>query len=268
MDEADAAIGDRKMDLRGIMDTKRAFLSVLIALSLVLVYLPAAQAAPPPIPFSLFGTVRVDGANVSDGTVITAWINGIRYATGATYTVTASGSAYTLTVPGDDPATPAVEGGVNGDTIYILIDSGAATQTATWTSGSNQRRDLTMASVSSPTITVIADLDPFTSLQGVPSVAQSYLVAARKLTGNLNIVAPGEFEVSLDNVTFGPFVSLTPSSGSIAGRTIYIRFNRSGAGSTSGNIVHVSSGATSVNTPVSGTAIFPIKTYLPMIRKP
>ncbi len=47
---------------------------------------------------------------------------------------------------------------------------------------------------------------------------------------------------------------MTPTSGTVPSTTIYARFNRATEGTSSGNITHVSSGATTKNVAVTGTA--------------
>ncbi len=49
-------------------------------------------------------------------------------------------------------------------------------------------------------------------------------------------------------------MNLTPTSGTVASTPIYVRFNRATEGTSSGNITHASSGATTQNMAVSGTA--------------
>lgn len=98
----------------------------------------------------------------------------------------------------------------------------------------------------------------FSQLIGIPSPAQTYTIAATNLTNDLVITPPANFQVSNNNSTWftnaSPLI-ISPASGTIATTTIYVRLNASTAGSYSGNIVNASTGATSVNVAVSGTAI-------------
>lgn len=118
---------------------------VIIMTALLLLWPLALQAAPT-LPSSFYGTVQLDGANVPDGTVVSAWINGQKYA--QTITFTDNGlSVYVLDVPGDDPETSGtVEGGVAGDTVVFYIGNVQATPTATWQNGSNQAVNLSASS--------------------------------------------------------------------------------------------------------------------------
>ena len=115
----------------------------LFFLCLILVGLAGESWAVPSLPHIFYGTVKKNGDNVPDGTVIGAQIGGIQYAT--TMTTTFGGnSVYKINVPGDDDKTGSiVEGGVNGDTIGFTIGSDIASQTAVFSSGNLTNLDLT-----------------------------------------------------------------------------------------------------------------------------
>jgi hypothetical protein len=53
---------------------------------------------------------------------------------------------------------------------------------------------------------------------------------------NAEIVAPSQFEVSLDNSVFSSHIALVPQNGSVSNLTIYVRYNPSAVGNHSGNI--------------------------------
>ncbi|MFQ5593659.1 MAG: hypothetical protein ACE5HA_05885 [Anaerolineae bacterium] len=101
------------------------------------------QTAPPPLPASFYGTVTVNGADAPEGTPVSAWIDGIRYATTDAF-IFDGRSMYAMDVPGDDPATPEVDGGRPGDTIVFHVGGLKAGQTATWQGGTNTALDLTV----------------------------------------------------------------------------------------------------------------------------
>lgn len=108
-----------------------------------------AQAAPvqaiPPLPSSFYGTVKVNGQNVPDGTLVRALIDGQAYA--SAYTQTYQGdSVYSLDVAGDDSGSVEVEGGLDQDVIQFEVGGLSANQTGTWASGTNVALDLTVAS--------------------------------------------------------------------------------------------------------------------------
>jgi len=113
--------------------------------------------AAPPLPSSFYGTVLVNGANVPDGTVVSAWIDGVNYVDFETITFEGA-SVYSFDVPGDDPDTPEKDGGIEGDTIVFMIGSDTADQTATWHTGTNVELNLTATSEpTAPTISGLPD---------------------------------------------------------------------------------------------------------------
>jgi uncharacterized repeat protein (TIGR02543 family) len=131
---------------RGVkMNIQRFFSALFLAITLLLVNVSAALAAPPVLPSSFLGTVKLDGVNVPLDTVISARINGIQYATTPVSTYLGDTVYSNLKVPGDDPATPVIEGGVAGDTVVFYVGSYIADQTAPWVGGSNVWLDLTAA---------------------------------------------------------------------------------------------------------------------------
>jgi hypothetical protein len=122
----------------------RLLTRIISLLGICLVSLLAVQPvlAFPPLPSSFYGTVKVNAANVPDGTPVTASINDKVFASGQTLTYQAN-SVYTLDIPGDDSTTTAVEGGREGDTIVFTIGGTQADQTGIWKSGTNINLDLT-----------------------------------------------------------------------------------------------------------------------------
>ena len=121
----------------------KPFIRSLALLSLVLAVLLAARPvlAFPPLPSSFYGKVKVDGANVPDGTVVRAFINGQAYADAQTQTYQGD-SVYSLDVMGDDSSTTLIEGGLQGDTIVFKIGEEVADQSGTWKTGTNINLDL------------------------------------------------------------------------------------------------------------------------------
>jgi hypothetical protein len=100
-----------------------------------------ALPAPPPLPSSFYGTAMLNGVDVPVGALVTAWINGTRYAQ-ASVTTFEGRSFYAINVPADDPTSPAIEGGREEDSIEFHIDEVKAGRTATWRGGNNIRMDL------------------------------------------------------------------------------------------------------------------------------
>jgi len=120
-------------------------LTLFVILCLAALALPSPAGAFPPLPSSLWGTVKQDGANVADGTLVEALIGSRVFASTSTQTYQGD-SVYALDIPGDDTSTAAIEGGVEGDTIQVRVGGYLASQTATWQSGKNQNLDLSVGS--------------------------------------------------------------------------------------------------------------------------
>jgi len=128
------------------MGRGRAILIMMLALTLPLSLVTSIGAVPPSLPSSFYGAVKLDGANVPDGTIVSAWIRGVKYA--QTQTLTYQGdSVYAVRVPGDDAETPGVEGGVEGDTIIFRVGEATAVQTGTWHEGTDVELNLTVCSL-------------------------------------------------------------------------------------------------------------------------
>jgi hypothetical protein len=111
-------------------------MNTLLGIFLISLFLTTPAMAFPPLPSSFYGTVKVDAANVPDGTSIQALINGkvIVEAKSLTYQ---GDSVYTLDVLGDDTDTSVVDGGRDGDKIIFTIAGQVAEQTGTWRGGTN-----------------------------------------------------------------------------------------------------------------------------------
>lgn len=109
------------------------------------------------------------------------------------------------------------------------------------------------------TITTTGTLTTFAQTLGTPSATQTYNVEATGLTGPLTITPPANYEISANGGTTwfsnaSPLV-LTPVSGTVAAATVTVRLNASTAGNFSGSIAHSSTGATTVNVAVDGSAL-------------
>lgn len=133
---------------------KTRFLAILIlTMSVVLFYAQPALAFPS-MPSSFYGTVKVDGASVPIGTVVSAKIIGVQYASAAVFSYQED-IYYSLDIPADDPDTPGtIEGGVEGNTIVFYIGTTKAAQTGTWHSGSLVSLNLTVDSSLEPSVSI------------------------------------------------------------------------------------------------------------------
>ena len=131
------------------MYTNRTRIAVMLFAVAVLsqVLARVVLAEPPPEVYSPWGRVTIDGEPAADDTAVTAWIDGVQYAS----TLTINGW-YSIDVPADDPETPAKEGGENGDTVVFRVDGLVADQTGAWVSLAAPWIDLTV-STSTPTPT-------------------------------------------------------------------------------------------------------------------
>ncbi len=113
-----------------------------------------------------------------------------------------------------------------------------------------------------PTIvTSTTSLSAFSQIS-VPSASQSYTVSGTSLTSaTVNLNAPTGYQISTNNTTWTNTLSLPVSGGLVVGQpvTIYVRLNDNVAGPHSGNITHISTGASQVDVAVNGnTVITPI----------
>ena len=98
--------------------------------------------AVPPLPHTFYGTATRSGVAVPDGTVISAWINGVQYASDTT---PAGGpGTYSFNVPGDDLDTTEIEGGREGNIISFRLGTNWATQTYAFHTGETTQLDLTV----------------------------------------------------------------------------------------------------------------------------
>jgi CSLREA domain-containing protein len=95
---------------------------------------------------------------------------------------------------------------------------------------------------------------------GSASAEQTYTVSGGNLTADITVTAPStDFRVSKTSGSgFGSSVTFTPSGGSVATSTVYVRFTPQSAGTKSGNITNASTAATTQNVAVSGTGTFTI----------
>jgi pectin methylesterase-like acyl-CoA thioesterase len=192
------------------------------------------------------------GASVSTFAWNISWaITGIKY---DLYRATTSGGAFsqigTVTAVNDtainfsltDPLPP------GGNIYYYYVVASKA--------GSIPDTTNTVLISTAPTISVLGTIGSFIQSLNppAPSVEQSYTVSGVNLVDNITITAPANFEISTDGITWytnlNPLV-LTPSGSSIAATIIKVRLNASVAGTSSGNIVHSTTGLGAINANVA-----------------
>ena len=127
-----------------IKNINMTIIAVLLASAALLLF--AATASPDSPPACYFaGTVKLDGADVADGTVITATIEGVEYTTA---TPTGYGaSTYAIAIQQEAGTYYA-----DGTIVAFKINAYAADQTGTWQAGQNIRLDLTASTTPSPAL--------------------------------------------------------------------------------------------------------------------
>ncbi|QSE96351.1 endonuclease [Fulvivirga lutea] len=108
-----------------------------------------------------------------------------------------------------------------------------------------------------PIITLNESITDFGTVAfGNVSTTQSYTVSGSDLTANLEINVSSNFQIAeIDNdADYTNAISITPTSGSVTNKTIFVRFNPTSDinGTVNGQITHSSSGASNVNVSLSG----------------
>jgi hypothetical protein len=138
------------------MKTKPLITSLVLALLLALINITGALAVPPN-PHSFYGTVKISGANVPEGTAVTAWCGGVKYSTSFYIfdddinDIDYGNTVYSFNVPGDDLSTTGVvEGCTQGQTIIFKVGDYTADQTALWYGSTNVRLNLTVTPTAVP----------------------------------------------------------------------------------------------------------------------
>ena len=158
-----------------VMKKQHSAVPLILVFCMLAASFSSVFAAPPPLPSSFYGTVKVDGENMPVDTPVTAWINGVQYAS-ALSSMYQGASVYTLNIPGDDPETVGfTEGGLEGDVIQFYIGDDLAEQTAAWHSGTNVQLALTATTE----ITVSASDDSYKT-----RINQTLIVEAPGVLGN------------------------------------------------------------------------------------
>jgi hypothetical protein len=122
----------------------RTCISLLILCSAIFAC-PSSALAVPALPSSFYGKVKMNNANVLDGTVVEAFIGDRMVAQG--YSQTYQGdSFYALDVPGDNPDTMVIDGGREGETITFKLGGVLADEAGTWHSGTSVSLNLNVTS--------------------------------------------------------------------------------------------------------------------------
>ncbi|RME47138.1 MAG: carboxypeptidase regulatory-like domain-containing protein, partial [Chloroflexi bacterium] len=122
----------------------RLYVPLAAGLLLIIVAGAVAVAGTPTQSSSFYGVVTLDGASVPAGTLISAWMDGVKLAEAPTTRV-GGYAIYLISVPGDDPDTPQVEGGREDRPIHFRVAGYEAVELAPWRAGTRTRLDLTSA---------------------------------------------------------------------------------------------------------------------------
>jgi pectin methylesterase-like acyl-CoA thioesterase len=112
----------------------------------------------------------------------------------------------------------------------------------------------------STTATIYANhaFNAFAQTIGSPSPAQTFQLSGSNLSGDITLTAPANYELSLNGSTWTGNITLAASAGSVPSTTINVRLNATVNGTYSGIITAASTGATTINMPVSGTTANPL----------
>jgi len=161
----------------------------LLVIGAALFAVPSSVLAIPALPSSFYGTVKLNSANVADGTLVQAFIGSLVVAQG--YTQMFQGdSYYALDVPSDDSATPAIDGGREGDTIAFKVGGITAHETGTWHSGTDVQLNLTVTSAATPvppqaTPTDLPTQTPIFVQQATSAPTATPIVIAQQVTSTV-----------------------------------------------------------------------------------
>ena len=114
-------------------------LALLLLVGALILLLIATATADGPADCSFAGSVKLDGAEVTDGTLITAVINGVEY---HTHTSTGYGySTYSITIrPPEGKSYP------DGTKVTFKVNGHPAAEIATYKAGANTKLDLNTSS--------------------------------------------------------------------------------------------------------------------------
>ena len=197
------------------------------------------------------GNFSVEGINLTEDVLVTAPTNfEISLNSAGTFT-----SSVTVTQ----------SGGTASGTVYVKLVSGLSANTytanviVTSAGADNQTVSLSgTVTAADPQITVTAFLDDFNYVVSVggPSPEDSFTVEGLFLTADIVATAPVNYEISLaSGAGFGSSVTITPSSGTIAATTIYVRLSENlSVGNYTGAITISSTGVADETITVNGNA--------------
>ncbi|OJW82468.1 MAG: hypothetical protein BGO69_17630 [Bacteroidetes bacterium 46-16] len=156
--------------------------------------------------------------------------------------------------------------------IYVRISAAAplgpanGTLTLTSTGATTQNISLSGNVIVPPPVITTTSLvpgGPFNTIIGNASPAQTFTVSGNNLVASVLITPPAAYELSLDNITYSPTLSINQVGGILPGQplTVYARIAAAAAaGPQNGNISLSSTNAVTQNIPVVGNVIVPTVT--------
>ena len=106
-----------------------------------------------------------------------------------------------------------------------------------------------------PEITLTESLEEFVQNLSTPSASQNYRVSGVNLKEDVTVAAPTDFEVSIDEVTWGASVNVVATDRTITNAQVFVRLAASALGDYSGPISHISADAAEVTLDISGSVI-------------
>ena len=172
--------------------------------------------------------LTVNGSNFVNGSII-RW-NGLNRSTNYV-----SPTQLTASIPATD-----------------IAAAGSAQITVATAAAISNAQTFTIDAANVPSISTSTNsLNAFTTITGTASASQNFSSSGANLTGNITVTAPANFEVSLNNSTFFPSVSITA-----AVTPVYIRVKATApAGLYTDVIVLLSNGAANKQVAISATVL-------------
>jgi len=112
------------------------------------------------------------------------------------------------------------------------------------------------ASSSTPTINVLpSSLSNFSTTSGTPSASQNFSVSGNNLTDDVIVSPTSLYEVSVDNSSFVPSLTLNQSGGTVNSTTVYVRIKSSAPQGQANGTVALTSGTANNSISLSGSVI-------------
>jgi len=173
-------------------------------------------------------------------------------ATGATLTFKGSnfGSVASVTLGGVAASSFKI---VSDTVLTAVVGAGASGSITMTTAGGNY--SIAGFTYLQPTITTTGTPKTLNTIKGTPSAATTFKISGANMIAGILVTPPAGFEVSKDNITFSPTVTIG-KAGTIAQTSIYVRLTAGTEGTYTGDIVLSSTGSVSQNIAISGTVGF------------